>query len=126
METVLRGTIITSFDSDDQAPPEPPIELGVLGGLLFLLFRIVALWMLIPIAFLAWLLVHFWAQRASLPQTLCWYDSNVNAAVIKALLRLLRRPATDKMKFVGLSEMRTLETYRLFLVDWPDVGGMLS
>lgn len=82
------------------------------GWLLFLAVRGIVLWVLIPFAFLAWLLVHSWAQKASLGQAICWYDQNLNLALVKDPLRLLIGNEVDA-RFLGISQMRALATYRI-------------
>ena len=82
------------------------------GQLLFLVIRGLALWVLIPFAFLAWLLVHSWAQRASLRRAASWYDSNFTLLLAKALLT----PQIKKLgnaRFIGISQMRDLPAHNL-------------
>ncbi|AXL13370.1 hypothetical protein DXT68_15455 [Microbacterium foliorum] len=82
------------------------------GWGLFLVIRGVFLWVLIPFATIAWLLVHSWAQGASLGQAICWYDGTFNLVLVKGLLR----PFIGKevaAKFVGLSNMGAVVPYRI-------------
>lgn len=82
------------------------------GQVLFLVTRGLALWLLIPFAFIAWLLVHSWAQRASLRQTACWYDSNFTLLLAKTFLRPQIANAGDA-RFIGVSRMRDFPTHKL-------------
>jgi hypothetical protein len=82
------------------------------GWLLFLVIRAVALWVLIPLASLAWLVAHVWLQRASIAQAVCWYDRNFSAAVAKGMAL----PFADngkRVEFARLSQMTELPTYRI-------------
>lgn len=82
------------------------------GQLLFLVTRGLALWILIPLAFVSWLLVHSWAQRASVRQAACWYDSNFTLVLRLALLR--RQIAkSGGVRFIRASEMRGLPARKL-------------
>ena len=83
-----------------------------LGWVLFLVIRGIILWGLIPFASIAWLLVHCWAQKASLGQAICWYDQNFNLALVKGPLRPLIGQEVDA-RFTGLSGMRNLATYKI-------------
>lgn len=82
-----------------------------LGLLLFLLVRGIALWILIPFTFLAWFLIHSWAQRVSIGQAVSWYDGTVSLLVIRGPLRPLIRVETEP-KFLGISHMGTLPPFR--------------
>lgn len=48
-----------------------------IGLLLLILVRGCALWVMFPFAFVAWLFVHSWVQKASLRQVLCWYHAQL-------------------------------------------------
>lgn len=82
------------------------------GQILFLVVRGLMLWGLIPFAFLAWLLVHSWAQRASLRQATCWYDANVTLLLAKGLLRPQFK-RSGRVRFLGLSRMRGLPAHKI-------------
>ncbi|GAA1134866.1 hypothetical protein GCM10009651_18650 [Microbacterium natoriense] len=93
-----------------------------LGWLLLHFFRGLALWVVIPSAFLAWLLVHSWAQKASLKQALAWYDANLIAALSNGPFRwLMRREA--RPSFVRMSGMSTISTQR---IPWFDVSALFD
>lgn len=83
-----------------------------LGWFLFLTIRGIALWALIPIATLAWLLLHSWAQKASIGHAICWYDRNFNLALVRGPLRPLIGLGKSG-SFVPLFKMRTMPTYRI-------------
>lgn len=92
------------------------------AGLLWfmvLLVRGVLLWLLIPFAVVAWLTVHWWAQRASVGQAVCWYDQLLWAFLILIPFRLLLllEPRTRAARFVRPSEMRELKTYRISILN---------
>lgn len=86
--------------------------LEMTGQLLFLVIRGILLWILIPFAFLAWVLMHSWAQRASLRQATCWYDANLSLLLAKGLLRPQIR-TVGRVPFLGLSQMRGRPTHTL-------------
>ncbi|MBP5802984.1 hypothetical protein [Microbacterium maritypicum] len=62
------------------------------GWFLVVLVRGLLLWVLIPFAFLAWLLVHSWAQRVSRRQALCWYDGHLTRGLANGPFRLMIAP----------------------------------
>lgn len=90
-----------------------------IAWLAVLIVRGLALWLLIPLAALAWLLLHVWVQKASLRQAVGWYDVNLIATLVSGPFQPLvsseRRPA-----FMGLSEMRTSTAQR---IPWFDLSG---
>lgn len=83
-----------------------------LGWFFLLIVRGLALWVLIPMSFLAWLMVHSWAQRASLGQAISWYDGNFCLLLINGPLRPLVR-LEGEARFHAISQMRTLPPFRL-------------
>lgn len=88
------------------------------AGLLWfvlLLVRGVVLWALVPAAALLWLTVHWWAQRASIGQAICWWDQQLVAFLVLGPLRalLLLDPRLKATRFLRLAEMSTLQTYRI-------------
>lgn len=87
--------------------------LSGIGWVLFLLIRGLALWVLLPFSVLAWLLIHSWAQRASVGQAICWYDQNFNLLLAKGLLWPLLATEIKGGKFVRLSQMGSLSTYKI-------------
>lgn len=87
-----------------------------LGLFILLIVRGFALWVLIPFAFLAWLMVHSWAQRASLGQAISWYDGIFCLLLVKGPLRPLVR-LEGEARFVGVSQMDTLPSFRLARVS---------
>ncbi|WEK61673.1 MAG: hypothetical protein P0Y60_02605 [Candidatus Microbacterium colombiense] len=98
--------------------------LSGLGAILFLILRGCVLWLLIPFAFLAWLLFHSWAQRATLRQALCWYDACLTLGLVRGMLRPLLRPSRS-FSVRALPRMSALESHRIRLVgmDVVDLVG---
>lgn len=90
------------------------------GAMLFLLVRGVVLWVLIPFAFLAWLLVHFWAQKASFRQALSWYHAYVFLALVKGPFRFL--VVSGRPSFRGVPKMRTIEPRATSLIGMDAVN----
>ena len=86
------------------------------GWFLVLIFRGILLWALIPFSFLAWLVCHCWAQKASLRQAVSWYDFNLVAALANGPFRPLvvrsRRP-----EFIGISDMARVVPHRITGAD---------
>ena len=64
---------------------------GVIPGLLLLILRGILLWIVIPLAFLAWLLLLPWlhSRRVTVGQFLGWVDNNFIAALQRSVLRPL-------------------------------------
>lgn len=87
--------------------------------LLILLIRGLLLWVLIPFGFLAWVVVHVWAQDASLRQALAWYDGTVFALLMKGPFRLVI-PPERRVPFVGMSRMGKIEAHRVRFSDLVD------
>lgn len=87
-----------------------------IGWLAVLLLRGLVLWFLIPFAFIAWVLVHSTVQRASLRQSLCWYDRNFIIVLINGPFRPLI--ATDpRPRCSRMSEMSSLKPHSMSLLD---------
>ena len=84
--------------------------------LLILFIRGLLLWALVPLAALAWLLVHNSMQDASPRQVICWYDSNPLAALAGGLFRFVVLPQY-RPSFVGLSAMRNVVPHKLMMLD---------
>lgn len=89
-----------------------------LWWLLLLLARGVILWLVIPFAAATWLAVHWWAQEASIGQAVCWYDQTLWAFLILVPFRplLYLDPRLRGTRFLSISEMRGLKTYKISLV----------
>lgn len=96
------------------------IQLGNASGLFFLLIRGLVLWILVPFAIVAWIFVHWWAQRVSIGQAICWYDQNFLVILILVPFRYLmhRNPELRAAKFIPLSGMPTTKTYKMFPTDF--------
>ena len=90
--------------------------LEIVGGLLLMFIRGILLWLVIPIAFLAWVLVHGWAQHTRLRHALAWYDFNTVSLLMNGPLRLMFR-AEQRPPFVGVSHMGKGEWHRVSLND---------
>lgn len=88
-----------------------------IAAVLLLIVRGFVLWFLIPLSTVAWLLVHSWAQKATLGQAICWYDWNFIALLLLAPFRPALRYSTgeEKMRFLRISEMRVMRTYKIAL-----------
>ncbi len=82
--------------------------LAGVAWLAILVIRGIALWALIPLAGLAWLVVHAWTNDASPTQVIAWCDANFIVALARGPFRWLI-PAQDRPRFVGLTEFRRLE-----------------
>jgi hypothetical protein len=85
------GAVIESTDS---APGRESI--GVIAGLALLILRGILLWIVIPVGFLAWVILTPWlhARRVTLGQFLGWVDNNLVAGLERGVLRpLFRQPA---------------------------------
>jgi hypothetical protein len=93
---------------------------GGVAWFLLLCVRGLALWLVVPLSVVGWLLLHWWAQRATIKQAMCWYDQNLWALLILVPFRVLMRvdAGLRSLRLLRLSEMRTLETYRI----WLDTG----
>lgn len=89
--------------------------------LAILVIRGIALWLLIPLAFLAWLVVHAWLNDASPTQVIAWYDANFVVALVRGPFRLLI-PAQNRPRFVGLTEFAASSPHRVGLNDLWDGG----
>lgn len=71
---------------------------------------------LVPIAFLAWLFVHSWAQGASLSQAIYWYDFNFVAAMINGPFSPFI-PSSERPDFIGVRKMRDVIPHRITVND---------
>ena len=92
--------------------------MNILAGVaafLLIVTRGFLLWLLIPISMLAWVLVHSWAQKSTLGQTVCWYDWNLIAFLMLVPFRPAMRYSVGKerVRFLRASEMRHMEPYRI-------------
>ncbi len=87
-----------------------------LGWFLFLAIRGVLLWILVPFAALSWLCVHSWLQRATLRQSICWYETNVNLVIARGLLRPFLGSDVRSGRFAPLSQMATLPPHTIHLL----------
>jgi hypothetical protein len=86
------------------------------GWFLILSVRGLLLWLVVPFAFLAWLLVHRRWQKASLRQTLSWYDANLVGILVNGPFRMLIRPDL-RPELVTLSAMSKIAPHRISLID---------
>ncbi|MDR2322388.1 MAG: hypothetical protein LBE60_12160 [Microbacterium sp.] len=94
--------------------------LTVVAWVVILVIRGIALWLLIPLALLAWLVVHAWVNDASPGRVIAWYDLNLIAALTNGPFRVLI-PAVDRPRFIGLTEFATTSRHRVRLNDlWTD------
>ena len=67
----------------------------MIAGLALLILRGILLWIVIPLGFLAWVILTPWlhARRVTLGQFLGWDDNNLVAALERSVLRpLFRQP----------------------------------
>ena len=86
-----------------------------LGMLLLFLVRGCALWVLFPLAFLAWILVHSWAQRASLRQAFCWYHAQLLLLMVNGPFRFLF-PAEERPRFRDVPKMASIAPHKIRLI----------
>ncbi|MFS0852972.1 hypothetical protein [Microbacterium sp. 179-I 3D4 NHS] len=84
--------------------------------LLVFVLHSIALWVLIPFGFVAWLLVHAWAQKVSPRQAVAWYDTNLMAAWAHGPFRMLA-DADSRPPFVGISQMGAVPGSKIPLFD---------
>jgi len=87
-----------------------------LGWLLFLSIRGVLLWLLVPFAALSWLCVHSWLQGATLRQSICWYEMNVNLVIARGPLRPFLGSEAGSGRFAPLSQMGALPPHKIHLL----------
>ena len=87
-----------------------------IAWLVILAIRGIALWVLIPLACLAWLVVHAWTNDASPRQVIAWYDANFVVALVRGPFRLLI-PGQDRPRFVGLTEFAASSRHRVGVND---------
>lgn len=86
------------------------------GWLLLLFVRGLVIWFLIPIALVAWLLIHSWRQKASLLQAISWYDRNLVTILINGPLRFFIR-ADPRPSLARFSEMAHVKPHDIFLLN---------
>ena len=91
-----------------------------MGALLLLLVRGVLLWVLIPFAFLVWLLIHSWAQKASFRQALNWYHAYVLLALLKGPFRFLG--VSGRASFRDVPKMASIEPERMSMLGMDAVS----
>lgn len=94
-------------------------SLAGFSGMLLLIVRGFVLWFLIPFSTVAWLLIHSWAQKATLGQAICWYDWNFIAFLLLMPFRPALRYSTgdERIRFLRISEMRVIQTYKIALTQ---------
>lgn len=85
------------------------------GLLLLVLVRGCALWVMFPFAFLAWLLVHSWAQKASLRQVLCWYHAQLLLLLVNGPFRFLFA-SDERPRFRDVPKMSAVEPHKINLI----------
>lgn len=85
-----------------------PPDLPALPALLLIFIRGVALWLLVPLAFLFWTLAFLWIFRysRSLPQFVSWVDFNFGVALLRGPLRPL--VPEQHLDWLPLSRIREL------------------
>ena len=94
--------------------------LTAIAWLAILVIRGIALWLLIPLAFLAWLVVFAWVNDASPAQVIAWWDVNFAAALVHGPFRLLI-PVESRPRFIGLTKFAASSRHRVGLNDlWTD------
>lgn len=81
-----------------------------IGWFTVLMLRGLLLWILIPYAFLTWSLVHVWRQKASLKQSISWYDRNMMVAIINGPFRFLLQ-TDQRLRFVRLVDMGSIDPH---------------
>lgn len=95
-----------------------------IGLLLLILVRGCALWVMFPFAFVAWLFVHSWVQKASLRQVLCWYHAQLVLLLVNGPFRLLFA-VEERPHFRDVPKMSAVEPHkiRLFGMDVVSLAG---
>lgn len=90
-------------------------DVGLIAGLALLLARGVLLWLVIPLAALAWLIgLPFWRKReARMEQLIGWSDLNLIAFLQRGPFRLFIR---NPLKWTPASEVSRVE-HRVTLFD---------
>lgn len=84
--------------------PLPPLP-----ALLLLFIRGLALWLLIPIAFVFWIVAFIWLARytKSLPQFISWVDYNFVVSLERGPLRLLiPQPFSEWLPLRRIGELK--------------------
>lgn len=92
-----------------------------LGWFALLVVRGCALWVLFPSVFLAWLLVHSWAQRASLRQALSWYHAGLLLLLVNGPFRFLLVSAA-RPRFADIPRMAEIEPSRISLIGMDSLS----
>lgn len=95
--------------------PETQRRNSIVGGLLVLLARGVLLWLVVPFAALAWVLICTRARKsgATFGHYLGWVDVNLISALQRSIFRPLVRFPTP---WVPFAEMGSVD-HRLLLAD---------
>lgn len=89
-----------------------------IAWMLILIIRGFALLILVPVAFFAWGLIHWWAQQASPGQAVAWYDFNFVALLANGPFRLFI-PAKASPNFAAISLMGKGVSHK---VTWNDIN----
>lgn len=97
-------------------------NLPALPALLLLVIRGIALWLLVPLAFLFWIVAFPWIFRCStsLPQFVTWVDVNFCVSLLRGPLRAL--VPEPRAGWLPLSRIREL-TARTGMKDFFDFTG---
>lgn len=93
--------------------------LTVIAWLAILVIRGIALWALIPLAFLAWLVVFAWVNDASPAKVIAWCDVNLIVALVRGPFRPFI-PEQKRLRFIGLTEFAASSRHRVGLNDLWD------
>lgn len=93
---------------------------SVIAWFAIVVIRAIALWVLIPLALLAWLVVFAWVNDASPGQVVAWCDANFVAALARGPFRPFI-PEQTRPRFIGLTEFAASSHHRVGLNDlWTD------
>ncbi|WP_029258227.1 MULTISPECIES: hypothetical protein [unclassified Microbacterium] len=92
-----------------------------IGMLLLILVRGCALWVMFPFAFVAWLLVHSWAQKASVRQALCWYHAHLLVLLLNGPFRPFFA-ADERPHFRDVPKMSAVEPHKIRLIGMDVVS----
>lgn len=93
-----------------------PATMPALPAFIFGIVRGLALYLLIPLAFVIWLLAFLWIFRysKSLPQFVSWVDYNFSVSLIRGPLRpLVHKPYAEWLPLHRIQEL----TARTGLLD---------